>query len=36
MKTSYNKKLDFKPEMQGQANIVTENKTLLERVFFSV
>jgi HlyD family secretion protein len=33
LKTSYNKTLDYKPEMQGLAEIVTEDLRLLERIF---
>jgi len=31
--SSYKKQLDFKPEMQGTADIITEDLRLLERVF---
>ena len=34
--TSYDKKLGFKQEMQGQAEIVTEELRLLERIFYQV
>ncbi|MCW3104366.1 MAG: putative hemolysin secretion transport system rane protein [Bacteroidetes bacterium] len=33
LKTSYNKTLDFKEEMQGNAEIITENLRLIERIF---
>jgi hypothetical protein len=33
LKTSYNKKLEFKQEMRGQTEIITEDLRLLERVF---
>jgi HlyD family secretion protein len=31
--TSYNKKIDYSPEMSGQASIITEDLRLLERIF---
>ncbi|QMU28195.1 HlyD family secretion protein [Adhaeribacter radiodurans] len=34
LKTSYHKKLDFKQEMQGSAEIITEELRLLERIFY--
>jgi HlyD family secretion protein len=34
--TDYQRKLDFKQEMQGQAEIVTEELRLLERIFYQV
>jgi mRNA-degrading endonuclease HigB of HigAB toxin-antitoxin module len=33
LKTSYNKDLDFKAEMQGQADIITKDLRLIERIF---
>jgi multidrug resistance efflux pump len=36
LSTSYHKKLDFKQEMQGNAEIVTEELRLLERIFYQV
>jgi multidrug resistance efflux pump len=33
MKTSYNKTLKYKPEMEAQAEIITDNKTVLQRIF---
>jgi len=33
LKSTYNKDLAFKQEMQGSAEIITENKRLIERVF---
>ena len=33
LNTTYNKVLDYKPEMQGLAEIVTEDLRLLERIF---
>lgn len=33
MITSYNKTIEYKPEMQAQANIITDNKTVLARIF---
>jgi multidrug resistance efflux pump len=36
LKTSYHKKLVFKQEMQGNAEIVTEDLRLLERIFYQV
>jgi hypothetical protein len=36
LNTSYHKKLDFKQEMQGNADIVTEELRLLERIFYQV
>ncbi len=35
LNSSYNKKLDFKPEMTGMAEIITEDLSLLERIFYS-
>ncbi|WP_339874276.1 HlyD family secretion protein [Olleya marilimosa] len=32
--TSYNKKIDFKQEMRGSAEIITENLRLIERFFY--
>jgi hypothetical protein len=32
MKSSYNKQLDFKQQMTGTAEIITEKKRLLERM----
>ena len=32
--TNYNKKIDYKPEMLGQASIITEKLSILERVFY--
>ena len=34
--TSYGIKIDFKQEMQGEADIITEDLRLLERVFFQL
>lgn len=34
LKTSYNKKIEFIPEMQGQADIITDNQTLLQRLLY--
>lgn len=34
--TSYKKTLDFHQEMQGQAEIITEDIRLLERVFYQI
>lgn len=31
--TTYNKKLSLKQEMQGMANIITEDRRVIERVF---
>jgi multidrug resistance efflux pump len=36
LKTSYHKQLVFKQEMQGNAEIVTEELRLLERIFYQV
>ena len=33
LKTTYNKELEFKPEMSGTAEIVTEDLRLIERIF---
>lgn len=33
--TSVNKEIPFKQEMQGQGNIITEDLTLLQRIFYS-
>ena len=32
--TSYNKKIDFKQEMRGTAEIITEDLRLIERFFY--
>jgi len=32
--TSYNKEIEFKQEMQGVAEIITEDLRLIERVFY--
>jgi hypothetical protein len=34
LKTSYNKHIEFKQEMQGSADIITEDLRLLERFFY--
>jgi hypothetical protein len=34
--TSYHKSLHFHQEMQGQAEIVTEDIALLERIFYQI
>jgi multidrug resistance efflux pump len=34
LQTSYHKRLDFKQEMQGNAEIITEELRLLERIFY--
>ena len=34
--TSYNKKIDFTQEMQGQAEIITEDLRLIERFFYQL
>jgi len=36
LKTSYNKNLVFKQEMQGNAEIITEDLRLMERVFYQL
>lgn len=36
LKTTYNKVLPFLPEMEGQADIITEDKTLLERFLLPI
>jgi len=36
MKTSYNQKIDFKQEMLGTAEIITEDLSLAERLFYKV
>ncbi len=33
MITSYNKTIEYKPEMQAKADIITDNKTVLARIF---
>lgn len=33
LKTTYNKELAFKPEMKGTAEIITNNRSVLERIF---
>jgi len=32
--TTYNKDIEFKQEMQGSAEIITEDLRLIERIFF--
>jgi hypothetical protein len=34
MITSYNKEIDFKQEMRGNAEIITEDLRLIERFFY--
>lgn len=34
--TSYNKLLDFSPEMTGNAEIITENLSMMKRIFYSI
>ena len=34
--TTYNKQIDFKPEMQGTAEIVIEELTILQRIFYQL
>jgi len=34
--TSYNKLLDFSPEMMGNAEIITEDLSMMERIFYSI
>ena len=34
--TSYNKKIDFKQEMRGTAEIITEDLRLIERFFYQL
>lgn len=36
LKTTFNKVLDFRQEMQGRAEIVTEDLRLLERIFYQL
>ncbi|MCT4699672.1 HlyD family secretion protein [Tenacibaculum haliotis] len=36
LKTTYDKKIDFKQEMKGTANIVTEDLRLIERFFYQL
>lgn len=36
LRTTYNKNLDFLPEMEGQADIITEDITLLERFIMPI
>jgi multidrug resistance efflux pump len=33
--TSYNKKLDYKQEMKGKADIITANLSVMDRIFFN-
>jgi multidrug efflux pump subunit AcrA (membrane-fusion protein) len=35
-KTNYNKVLPFKPEMPGTGEVITEEQTLLQRIFYKV
>ncbi len=35
LKTSYNKNVDFRQEMQGQVRIITESRSILHRIFDS-
>jgi HlyD family secretion protein len=34
--TSYNKLLDYSPEMMGSAEIITEDLSMMERTFYSI
>ena len=34
--TSYNKQLNFTPEMTGAAEIITEDLSMMERTFYSI
>jgi hypothetical protein len=36
LRTSFNTRLDFKQEMQGSAEIITEELRLLERIFYQI
>ena len=36
LRTSYNKELLFLPEMEGQADIITEDMSLLERFLMPI
>jgi hypothetical protein len=36
MTTTYNKQLNFKPQLQGDTEIITEDLRLLERVFYQI
>ena len=36
LRTSYNKELPFLPEMEGQADIITEDMSLLERFLMPI
>jgi multidrug resistance efflux pump len=36
LKTTYNKRLEFRQEMQGKAEIITEDLRLLERIFYQL
>jgi multidrug resistance efflux pump len=36
MSTTYNKQLNFKPQLQGDTEIITEDLRLLERVFYQL
>jgi len=36
LKTTYNKKIDFRQEMKGSADIVTEDLRLIERFFYQL
>jgi hypothetical protein len=36
LKTSFNKTLNFDQEMQGKAEIVTEDMRLIERFFYQI
>lgn len=34
--TTYNKEIDFRQEMKGTANIITEDLRLIERFFYKL
>ncbi len=36
MTSTYNKKLGFTPQLQGETEIITEDLRVLERVFFEI
>ena len=36
LRTTYNKKLEFRQEMEATAQIITENRSILDRIFDSI
>ncbi len=36
MTSTYNKQLNFRPQLQGETEIITEDLRVLERVFYQI